>query len=111
MIKSNEDVGFARVHAISEGEGTTGGSTTVHLQVGIGNGVYRAYAYLYHNEQAASREGITDSLCARGDTAASAVNLILGRAADQWEPDETRGLRRAVMEVQESLDEDGETVG
>ena len=108
MVKSNDDVGFGRVHEITNPSGDAGGSLTAHLQVGIGNGVYRAYAYLYHHEQDMSREGKTDSLCARATSATEAIAEVLRRADDHWTAEQTRGLRYAAMEIQESLDEDGE---
>ena len=107
-MKSNKKLGFANVHEISEGTGDCGGSLTAQVQVGRKNDVYRAYVYLYHHEQDASREGVKDELCARGASVAEAITELRRRVNDQWSTEDARGVRRAIMEVQESIDEDGE---
>jgi hypothetical protein len=107
-MKSNQDLGFGAVHAISEGIGDAGGTLTAHLMVGRKGNVYRAYLYLWHHEQDASREGVRDALCARSASVAEVLTELRRRVNDQWTPERARGARRAIMEIQESLDEDGE---
>jgi hypothetical protein len=109
MARSNTALGYDRIHEISEGVGDVAGtSLTANLQVGKRGDTYRAYCYLWHHEQDASREGIRDSLMARGNTPQEAMSELLRRATDQWTESQARGVRRAIIEVQESLDEDGE---
>lgn len=109
-LKSNNDLGYRRVHEISEGTADAGESQTVHLQIGARCRAlpYRAYAYLYYHAQDASSEGVVDRLCARGATPGEAIAGITRVAEDQWNDNQSRGLRRAVMEIEESLNETGE---
>lgn len=108
MTKSNRALGFQRIHQICEGSGAVRGSLTADVVVGAAGGVYRAWCCLYHRDKDASREGVTDSLCARGDTPEGAMATMLERCVDQWTDAECRGVRRAIIEIQDSLDEDGE---
>lgn len=105
MAKSNEELGFARVHGITEGCGDAGGSLSACVSVGAKNRVYRAYAYLWRNNQDISREGAKDEICARGESAEKALVILLRRCQDQWQLEEYEGARRATMEIRDSLDE------
>lgn len=107
-MKSNRELGFVKIHEISEGSGDVGGSLSANVSIGKRGEVYRAYCYIWHHEQDASREGVKGDLCARGESAEEVLAALRRVANDQFPNAWARGVRHAIMEVQESLDEDGE---
>ena len=71
-MKSNRDLGFVPLFG-EEGQNSSevnadgGGSLSIDVTVGQRGKVYRAYAYQWHHEQDASREGIRDEVSCRAD--------------------------------------------
>ena len=72
-MKDNDVLGFT---PMVEGElvADAGGSLTVNATIGVRATSYRVYAYLFHHEQDASREGKRDEAAARGSTYEDALS-------------------------------------
>lgn len=107
-MKDNRSLGFETIHRISEGTGSVARLVSANVIVGRRGDTYRAYAYIWQHDQDASREGVIDSLCARADSAEEAMEEIVRRAVSHWSSARVAATKQAVLEVQESLDEDGE---
>lgn len=110
-MKSNEAIGFESLYG-TEGcySGGNKGSVvvveyyrpyTLTVTMGKKASKYRVFAYLYEWNQDASREGIRDRTCGRGDTPQEAI--------DQWRDNAIRTgwterfVDRAAIELREDL--------
>jgi len=87
-MKNNKDLGFAPVFGTGDGYGSNrsyanekgGGSLSMHTTIGEKAGKYRVYAYLWHNEQDASREGKRAELAVRGESIGAVISAFRARA-------------------------------
>lgn len=115
-MKSNATLGFTPIFGDGDashgyGDGRTwanadgGGSLTIHATIGLRGQQYRAYAYTYHNEQDASREGIVQTCAARGESPQAAMDSLLRKATElEWS---RTGLAKIAAEISDELAEGG----
>jgi hypothetical protein len=109
-MKTNSSLGFAPLYDDNypggDGEYTwidAGDSLTLDAFIGKREGTYRVYAYLWHSDHDASREGKRGECCGRGDTPDQAMAAFRHNAlAIGWD---ARPVDEALLEMAEEIAE------